>query len=54
MANDKTAMEKLGIYEIECDGPNEEGWLHIKMKVSLKFWLKMMFHKYFSFYFKKQ
>jgi len=44
-------LKKLGIYMIECEG-KPEGWYNVKMKISLKLWLKMMYHRYIRFYIK--
>ena len=52
MVNDEEFDKKLGIYSIESECCGED-WIHVKMIVSLKFRLKMLFYKYIGFYFKK-
>ena len=41
-------LEKLGIYEIECE-ISKDDWIHVKMKVSLKFWLRYIFQRIIDF-----
>ena len=48
---DEEELKKLGIYKIECE-PGTDDWIHVKMKVPVKFWLKHLFRKYISFWLK--